>query len=368
MAPIISATLCGITIACSFNDSLSYKEKHLKQIVILYYLCNVLAGVGVFLAAFFPVWYAWAYPISFLAYILFHIYLFRIVLLMTQNTSVDKIGAIHYLIPVGLALFLSVFLWILPIEERMRLIEILEIHAPAEQTFSYYVFRARYWMDASFSIYYTVWGLIYIYRYHRKMRLSSKAADSTEWELVLTTYCLFSLYSALTYLFLPTHEYGLSIWSIASAMILFVLHIELAYPIFVRRYQMFAPPVPPTEQRQYHGEITINKLESYFRKKKPYLNPDYKISDLVEALDVNRSVVSQFINRTYQVNFSRYVNRWRLEEVERLRKLPTYSDARLDKLVMDAGFSDAKHYRRVKQQEAAEKEELTRENGQGRMD
>jgi AraC-like DNA-binding protein len=107
--------------------------------------------------------------------------------------------------------------------------------------------------------------------------------------------------------------------------------------------------VAPTPR--FSGEITAERLENYFRKMKPYLNSQFRITDMVGELKVNRSVLSAFINTTYGVNFSRMVNRWRLAEVKRLAAQPANKDKSLRQLVVRAGFTDMKHYRRAKEQE-----------------
>ncbi|MFR1292098.1 MAG: hypothetical protein ACLSB7_07785 [Parabacteroides distasonis] len=52
-----------------------------------------------------------------------------------------------------------------------------------------------------------------------------------------------------------------------------------------------------------------------------FLRPGYKMTDLVEDLDVNRTVLSAFINQTYGMNFNRYLNRFRLRELDRLARI-----------------------------------------------
>ncbi|MDR1003489.1 MAG: hypothetical protein LBL97_00555 [Prevotellaceae bacterium] len=358
MTPVASAALCGVGIALSVSDSTSRREKQLRQAVVYYYLFFVVAVMGLFLAAFFPIWYAWLYPVVFLMYIYYHLFYYRIIRMLTQTGEEQRLPPIHYWLPVGLALFLSIFVFVLPVGERIRLIYGLEARMPTEHTFSYYVFAARYPLDMLFSILYASLSLLSIYRFYRKLKASARTPVSLSWWIItLTVFTCISLFTSVIYLLVPTWYYGNSVWAIISALLLLSFHIELAYPVFVRKYELYVLPVT-AEQRQYHGTITIHRLESYFRKKKPYLNPDYKIGDLVDALDVNRSVVSQFINRTYRVNFSRYVNRWRLKELNRLCKNSAGADVRLEKLVMAAGFTDIKHYRRVKlQEETPDKEE-----------
>ena len=83
------------------------------------------------------------------------------------------------------------------------------------------------------------------------------------------------------------------------------------------------------------------------------MNPDYKITNLVEDLDVNRTTLSAFINRTYGVNFNRYLNRRRLKELEQLRLQPANQGKSISSLIDKVGFKDFRNYTRAA---AAERE------------
>jgi hypothetical protein len=47
------------------------------------------------------------------------------------------------------------------------------------------------------------------------------------------------------------------------------------------------------------------------------------------------------------VNFNRFVNQWRLKELERLRALPSNKGMSVAKLVAKAGFADLRQYYRT---------------------
>jgi hypothetical protein len=64
----------------------------------------------------------------------------------------------------------------------------------------------------------------------------------------------------------------------------------------------------------------------------------------------NRSYQPSFINLGYGMNFSRYVNLQRLEELDRLRTAPENKTASGSEMVPDAGFSS---YLRTKYEEDA---------------
>jgi AraC-like DNA-binding protein len=64
-------------------------------------------------------------------------------------------------------------------------------------------------------------------------------------------------------------------------------------------------------------------------------------------MDVNRTVVSSFINREYGMNFNRFVNRWRLAEIDRLAELSVNGTRYASKLFAHAGFSEPQQYYRA---------------------
>lgn len=97
--------------------------------------------------------------------------------------------------------------------------------------------------------------------------------------------------------------------------------------------------------------LTRKALDDYFRSQKPYIDPRFMLADLAEAMDINRSEMSGFINKTYGMNFKRLVNRWRLSEFERLMSLPANERKNPYKIQQLAGFTDSRHYLRALQAE-----------------
>ncbi len=101
------------------------------------------------------------------------------------------------------------------------------------------------------------------------------------------------------------------------------------------------------------GELTKRKIEEYFTQRRPWLDPEFKLTDLADAMGVNRTEMSAFVNRTFGTGFKRYVNRWRLAEYDRLMALPSGELKNPYRVIKMAGFSDARHYHRVVEQEKA---------------
>ena len=51
---------------------------------------------------------------------------------------------------------------------------------------------------------------------------------------------------------------------------------------------------------------------------KPYLNPDFNISELALTLSVPSHYISQVLNQGMKLNFYHFVNRYRVEESKRI--------------------------------------------------
>lgn len=106
-----------------------------------------------------------------------------------------------------------------------------------------------------------------------------------------------------------------------------------------------------TESFSRHVPFDRKYFERYVREKKPYLNPKLRITDLATELKTNRSYLSTFINCEYGMNFSRFVNRCRLNALDRLRVAPENADKCNMELVLMAGFNGYRNYLRVKNEE-----------------
>lgn len=81
------------------------------------------------------------------------------------------------------------------------------------------------------------------------------------------------------------------------------------------------------------------------------MNPDLRITDLLEPLGTNRTYLSTFINSQYNVNFSRYINNLRLKELEHRRKLPENVIVEEVELIEQVGFRNYRNYMNFKQEE-----------------
>ena len=78
-------------------------------------------------------------------------------------------------------------------------------------------------------------------------------------------------------------------------------------------------------------------LDEWMAHEKPYLNPDFKLLDLGKVLPMNRTYLSQFIRNEYGCNFYQFVNRYRIQEYQRLKT--EHPEMKIGELSARCGFS-----------------------------
>ena len=92
------------------------------------------------------------------------------------------------------------------------------------------------------------------------------------------------------------------------------------------------------------------RLLSFMKQEKPYLNPELSLQSLSEDLHVSRHRLSAIINARQGMNFFEFVNFYRINEVKELMQKDVSGKMKIYELAYDAGFnSKATFYRIFKQ-------------------
>ena len=178
--------------------------------------------------------------------------------------------------------------------------------------------------------------------------------------------------------FLPSLV-GSSQWLIRlNALCIMAQEILLTYQVIRRQYLSYkisdlfpanekkTENSSPTTQQQpapnnTHGLLNKKVFENYLSQQKPYLNPDFKLTDMAEIMGVNRTVMSNFINQTYGMNFRRYLNLCRIKEYQALIVHPSNKGKNPYQVMAMAGFKDSRHFQRAIQLENIYKEQTHKE-------
>lgn len=142
------------------------------------------------------------------------------------------------------------------------------------------------------------------------------------------------------------------LWAVAviPAMLFYILSCN---SMLSGNYMIVEPyePEKPAEKDNANQQLGRERVERYLADKKPWLDPEFRITDMAKDLFTNRAYISAFINKEYGVNFNRLINGYRLREVERLRQEEAQKQRRISslQLVLNAGFSSYRSYLRAKE-------------------
>jgi AraC-like DNA-binding protein len=92
--------------------------------------------------------------------------------------------------------------------------------------------------------------------------------------------------------------------------------------------------VPPVEADQIKAQL-VRSMEV----EKLYLDPDLRLSDLVERLGATRNQLSYVINRHIGKSFYDFVNEYRIRRAVSLMNERSYDDKKIIAIAFDAGFN-----------------------------
>ncbi|WP_353162132.1 AraC family transcriptional regulator [Myroides odoratus] len=352
--PMISSMTCGIILMVVFYKNLSVTE------------VPILRTLGGYYFALIALW-------------------------IIDNLTQKLVGSRIFLLPV-LSLFIALsqvcfyhfICYIIPVKKKFNFLQYEMIFGVfiLLYAFIYALFQTKGFqqLDAQvlcikyLSIYITLITGVYtilcwrrVYQYHQTKNKRKIQIKRLNWiHLLLVLKSIFTLLFSL-------RNYSV----IVQAITVFVLsfqHIILTFNMLLEKNRVKIPIAYKTNVMLSSGQIvavdqmgtlTNDVLESsfinsntrtenlltqsdivnYFTKDKPYRKKDFRLDTLVNHFGVNRTYVSKFINVTYNCNVSQFINCWRLKEVDHLQA--TNKENNMEDLVVQAGFSDYRHYLRA---------------------
>lgn len=359
LLPLFSALACGGMLAgFSLRDSLTLEEKKRKGIVIAYMAVVVVVWASIFCYGYFPRAFVWLNVPCLLSFVFVPILFYRIVCFLTYPDREERFSKLHYLIPGLIGTTLLVWSFFVPFDVQLQIVEGHGRVFPEGYRAYARLFTAKPALRMVFGLVYYALILIQVRRYYQAVRTPGNPVHKPgRWITFLVAVSIVWLFTSVIMILTPRGGIFTFVWTYVGVVCVILQHVLITYSMVGRKYLPYVvydrvsrPADEKSGSRRQHGgkPLTRRRLEHYFRTEKPYLNPGFKIADLVEALDVNRSRISGFINRTYGMNFNRYVNRLRLTELERLMKLPAHAGKKPQQLLGKAGFANNKHYLRAR--------------------
>jgi len=91
------------------------------------------------------------------------------------------------------------------------------------------------------------------------------------------------------------------------------------------------------EEKSY---LIQNQIYEIMEKEKPYLIPEYSISDLSNQTGVNTNILSMVINSRLQLTFPELINKYRVEKAKELLMDMKKNNRTIETIAYDSGFSN----------------------------
>ncbi len=351
--PVLGALGCMIMLlldACAINRN--KQEKRLRLFLALTYGVTSLGWFGLVLYIVSPGGFIYYHTVFLMALMFDQVMFYRFVAVITGTGRPRKFSRLHILIPLFLTGISAVSDLLVTGEKQMGV-----VYGEAEQMSDGWFHVVFMLTTVIFVVYNTVYPLLSlrnIYRYRRFVVDYSSDVQHTslDWLFVMQVLILICVPVPLAGLLLNIEIIASSWFVWLGALPYFAYYMILCYNMLDENYLIVQSHAEEdTESFSRHVPFDRKYFERYVREKKPYLNPKLRITDLATELKTNRSYLSTFINCEYGMNFSRFVNRCRLNALDRLRVAPENADKCNMELVLMAGFNGYRNYLRVKNEE-----------------
>ena len=379
------------------------KPLELNYYLIAYFCAVFFSWLSAILYFYTPEVYIYINWLSMLAFMLMQVFYYGFIFEVTRTIEYEKFSRYQYFLPVFLSLLLLIVTLIVPVHDQLGTILSKGVYVRGSKLF-FYLNYSKIPLRQIFCLVYTILGFRRLIRYHRFIRnfSSNEEKGSLRW---VSTLLFFSMYLGLTpllKLFSSREEMvdsPIAIFFVLSLIYQYAyicLHvikrdrfiidlsddtIILSGSNHVRKWShtelhsinygnIFADEIEQKtklvigevksvgngegedEMSPYLKKNVLNRdsFNAFMKDQKPYLNADLRITDMVEMLHVNRTYISSFINREYGVNFSIFINKYRLLEYNALREMPEYCKMSKSELAEIAGFNSYRSFQRTEKE------------------
>ena len=352
LIPIFSAIACAVLVALAVRENFVGQRRKPLYPLCGYFVADVLVWLYIFCWFHIPGVSVFLNIPFFMGLVMDPVLLYQTLSLSVNSGNNQKLGIEHFIFPV----LTTIAVILLPLRTPLDVQVTVAIQEYSWSAGGYDAWAFVYYSEPVLGIIsraiYTLLSAALVFRGYKQVESDNLRTDHIQRFIPIVVIMGVILLPSCMLIFVSRADIYTSVWTYLLAAVTFLLHILLAYVVVWRngREQPLAVvevlEVAPL-RKLHRGKLSKRLVESYFRGKKPHLDPHFKITDMVEDMDVNRTIISRFINQHYGLNFNRFVNRWRLDELETLSALTVNKDKKTAQLVTKAGFSNVKHYRRA---------------------
>jgi len=355
--PAYVAMMCGLYLArMAYLKENPFGRRPFVMTIILYFV-SMMVWFSQILYYVLPEVYVTLNAFIFLLCLLIYVFSYRFVFEITKVNPSENFSFFHFLPPLsGFAIMLIGSL-LVPRDVQLSIVRSGGVAVNGYNLFSVF-FNSGIPFMLLMNVVYSMLGLRRIARYHKVV--VNYSADEYRGALTWLYHYIFTMlafFAGIGLLYVVSKFMPVNPWFLLfPALIAVFKYVILLHNILLENFVIISMDAESSSNDEHTAPETANdksalaikNLESYIRKKKPYLNPNYKITDMARDLKTNRTSLSSLINRTYGVNFSRFINHHRMNELKEIKSIERNRQLSEEELVNRAGFSDYRGYLRVK--------------------
>ena len=224
-------------------------------------------------------------------------------------------------------------------------------------TIAYYLAIDLRWLLIVYPVVITMILFVQVHRYQKRCEENYSSLENTgvRW---MRNYLICVTVIGLSYFYICFTNHPTRLFT-QQVLILFLFAYNTTQIISRKRpWQEVPAEDEPSDEPQLPDDSAQNgatdspfppeyreTLEAWMRDKKPYLDKDFRLADMMQVLPVNRSYLSRYINTTYKCNFCQFVTNYRIEEAKRL--LREHPEMKLREVAESTGFASAAVFSRT---------------------
>lgn len=409
LCPVFSSIFAIVLLLLDIRST-SRKFLKLHYYLLAFFFSVFLSWFSAILYFYIPIVYVYINWLSMLAFMLIQVFYYGFIFEVTRIDIQDKFSNLNYLFPVLLTFLLLVAFLITPVHDQLNTIMAKGVYKGGSKLFFYFNY-SKMFFRLIFSLFYTILGFIRMSVYHRAIRdfSSNEEKNSLRWVSTLLLFSILLIPVPLANMFSAREEMTTSPIAIFFVLSLLYQYAYICLHVIKRdRYiidlsdetSVFSShnstegkshaalhltdynkliDVEIEEGTNANNEIGVevhpgsiilfgkkdeeemslylkknilnrDSFDSFMKIEKPHLNADLRITDLVEMLHINRTYISTFINREYGMNFSAFINKYRLLEYNALKGNPEYSEMSKSELAEMAGFNSFRSFQRTEKE------------------
>ena len=309
---------------------------------------------------YFPLLYVRINILYFIGLLWGQVVFYQFIYTLTRLPGEKRFSPVHYIIPLVIVGVFAVWSAFVPFEVQVQLVVSRGEPVPGYEAYSR-LFTSRLAFRGVWNIIYTALAWWRLLAYRRTITDYSSNADrsSLAWVALLLMISFSLVPPSLLSVIYSKKVLISSALLLLPQLLLVVQHAIVCYNMAVGNFVVIRYPdeddeypvsSETTEMTETKRAARRKKFEKYMNEHRPYLNPELQISDLALAFHTNRTYLSRFINREYGMNFSRYINLLRFQEMERLRNDLSCAHLAEEERACMACFGNFRGYARVKKQ------------------